>query len=251
MASTDYTNAGGEEIQPMMVSVTAPSTLPEGYTFEAYLNDDKNRPFTCEVPLGGVKEGQTFYTPLPASAGDDRIQAPTGRWKDGLFDCFSVGICHPSLCCACWCDKLSMAQIMTRMSLTWLGEPGQRVSTRNTFMVVVLLLASYTMLSTSLEIASLDYTSDTVPTAIVVMKALASILFGIWSIYSLCRTRQNVRRQYAIPETHCQGCEDLCCAVFCGCCTLTQMARHTGEYETYPGKCCSSTGHPKGTPLTV
>ena len=49
MATTDYKNAGGEDIQAIMVSVTAPSTLPEGYTFEAYLNDDKNRPFTCEV----------------------------------------------------------------------------------------------------------------------------------------------------------------------------------------------------------
>lgn len=251
MATTDYKNAGGEDIQAIMVSVTAPSTLPEGYTFEAYLNDDKNRPFTCEVPEGGVMEGQTFFTPLPASAGDDRIQAPTGRWKDGLCDCFSVGICHPSLCCSIWCDKLSMAQIMTRMSLTWLGEPGQKVSTQSTFKVVVLLLASYIMLSTSLEIASLDYTPATTPTFIVVLKFVGSILFGTWSTYSLCRTRQNVRRQYSIPEQHCQGCEDLCCSLFCTCCTVSQMARHTGEYETYPGVCCSTTGHPKGTPFTV
>ena len=49
MASDGYKNGGGEEILPVMVNVTAPSTLPAGYTFEAYLNDDKNRPFTCEV----------------------------------------------------------------------------------------------------------------------------------------------------------------------------------------------------------
>ncbi|VEU36030.1 unnamed protein product [Pseudo-nitzschia multistriata] len=251
MDSTEYSNAGGEKIQPLMVSVTAPSTLPEGYTFEAYLNDDKKRPFTCEVPEGGVKEGQTFYTPLPPSAGDERIQAPTGRWKDGLCDCFSNGICHASLCCALWCDKLAMGQIMTRMSLTWLGEPGQRISTQDTFKVVVLLVAAYTMFSTALEIASLDYTPETTPASIVAMKGVGSTLFGIWSIYSLCRTRQSVRKQYSIPEKHCQGCEDLCCAVFCTCCTISQMARHTGEYETYPGRCFSSSGHPKGTPLTV
>jgi hypothetical protein len=29
------------------------------------------------------------------------------------------------------------------------------------------------------------------------------------------------------------------------------MARHTGEYETYPGKFFTKTGHPVGTPLTV
>lgn len=251
MSAEDYKIAGGEEILPMMVSVTAPSTLPAGYTFEAYLNDDKNRPFTCEVPEGGVEEGETFWTPIPPTAGDDRIHAPTGKWKDGLFDCFSLGICHPSLCCAFWCDKISMAQIMTRLSLTWLGEPGQRVATQNTFKVVILLLCSYIMYSTSLEIASLQFTPLTTPPLLIALKSIGSGLFFMWTIYSLCRTRQNLRRQYSIPEERCQGCEDLCVTFFCGCCALSQMARHTGEYETYPGVCFSSTGHPVGTPLTV
>jgi hypothetical protein len=35
--------------KPLMVTVTAPATLPAGYTFEAFLNDDPNRPFICEV----------------------------------------------------------------------------------------------------------------------------------------------------------------------------------------------------------
>jgi hypothetical protein len=32
-----------------MVHVTAPASLPAGYTFEALVNDDPDRPFTCEV----------------------------------------------------------------------------------------------------------------------------------------------------------------------------------------------------------
>ena len=44
----------------MMVHVTAPATLPAGYTFEALLNDDPNRPFTCEV----VSE---FLSAVPSS----------------------------------------------------------------------------------------------------------------------------------------------------------------------------------------
>jgi len=236
---------------PIMINVKAPSTLPGNYTFEAFINDDKNRPFIAEVPEGGVREGECFLTPLPTSLQEDRIQAPTGRWKDGLFDCCSLGICHPSLCCAFWCSKVSMAQIMTRMQLTWLGEHGQAVATKNTFKVVVLLLASYILFSTSLEIASLEFTPATTPTTIVVMKAMGMILFGIWSLYSLCRTRQNIRRQYSIPEERCTGCEDLCCAFFCTCCTLSQMARHTGEYETYSGSYLTTTGHPHSAPLTV
>jgi hypothetical protein len=34
---------------PLMVRVKAPATLPAGYTFEALLNDDPDRPFICEV----------------------------------------------------------------------------------------------------------------------------------------------------------------------------------------------------------
>jgi hypothetical protein len=37
------------EAPPLMVRVRAPATLPGGYTFEANLNDDPNRPFICEV----------------------------------------------------------------------------------------------------------------------------------------------------------------------------------------------------------
>mmetsp|Transcript_8209 Transcript_8209/g.20306 ORF Transcript_8209/g.20306 Transcript_8209/m.20306 type:complete len:253 (+) Transcript_8209:280-1038(+) len=236
---------------PLMVSVTAPSTLPAGYTLEAYVNDDNTRPFTCEVPEGGVKEGETFMVPLPPSTGNEIINAPTGRWKDGLFDCFSVGICHSSLCCALWCSRIAMAQIMTRLSLTWLGVPGHRITTQDTFKVVVLLVGAYAIYDTALEIASLDYTEDTMPPYITIMKSVGGSLFSLWSLYSLCKTRQSVRRQYSIPEERCVGCEDLCCSLWCTCCTISQMARHTGEYETYPGVCCSSSGHPKGTPLTV
>jgi Cys-rich protein (TIGR01571 family) len=202
-------------------------------------------------PEGGVEAGQRFVTSLPSSVRSTRIKAPIGHWKDDLFDCFKPGICHPSWLCAFFCSKISMAQIMTRMSLTWLGEPGERVATANTFKVVVLLFVAYTIYASSLGLASLEYGPRDTPVWMAVMKFTGSILFGIWSLYSLCRTRQSVRMQYSIPEKRCHGCEDLCCAFFCTCCTLSQMARHTGEYETYPGVCCSTTGHPPGTPLTV
>jgi hypothetical protein len=39
-----------ENVQlPMMIHVTAPTTLPAGYTFEAYINDDPTKKFICEV----------------------------------------------------------------------------------------------------------------------------------------------------------------------------------------------------------
>jgi Cys-rich protein (TIGR01571 family) len=253
MESTGYKQSGDDF--PLMINVEAPSTLPAGYTFEAYVNDDKMRPFTCEVPEGGVLEGQNFLVPLPEHDGIDRINAPTGMWKDGLCDCFSAGLCHASLWCACCCSRIGMAQIMTRMSLTWLGAPGQRVSTKDTFKVVVMLVVAYFIFSVSLEVASPGFDAE-ISVPIAVMKNLGALFFFWWSVYSLIKTRQSVRRQYSIPEERCIGCEDLCCTLWCGCCTVSQMARHTGEYENYPAPCysttcCSSTGHPKGAPLTV
>ena len=168
-----------------------------------------------------------------------------------MCDCCTYGVFHPHLWCACLFSKISMAQIMTRMQLTWLGEPGARVATQNTFKVVMILWISYVIYSTSLQVASLDYTADTMPTVITNLKFIGGTLFGLWSVYSLCRTRQSVREQYSIPEQQCVGCEDCCCSVFCTCCTLAQMARHTGEYETYSGVCCSTTGLPPDAPFTV
>jgi hypothetical protein len=45
-----YASAGGD--LPLMVHVTAPATLPAGYTFEAEINGDPAKLFTCEVVRG-------------------------------------------------------------------------------------------------------------------------------------------------------------------------------------------------------
>ena len=50
MSSTDYKVADDSaSAPPMMVHVVAPSSLPEGYTFEANINNDPERTFTVEV----------------------------------------------------------------------------------------------------------------------------------------------------------------------------------------------------------
>ena len=144
-----------------------------------------------------------------------------------------------------------MAQVMMRMQLTWLGEPGPIISTKNTFKVVVVLVVAYIVYSTALEIASEISDVPNVPVFIPVLRIVGSVLFSIWALWSLCMTRKNARARFSIEEQRCQGCEDVCCAFFCTCCTVAQLARHTGEYETYRGVCCSQTGHPVGTPLVV
>ena len=140
---------------------------------------------------------------------------------------------------------------MSRLQLTWLGLPGPLNKTRQTFTVVVMLVAAFLVYSTALEIAALPYPVGEGPIVFPILKFMGNLLFTLWAVYSLCKTRQTLRERFQIPEKHCAGCEDLCCAAFCGCCAVSQMMRHTGEYENYPGTCCNATGHPPGTPLVV
>lgn len=290
-SETDYKVAGGE--LPMMVHVTAPATLPAGYTFEAEINGDPNKLFTCEVvgcvwivlgflfvsahamvhysfqsieayynshrkssslfvsqPEGGVNEGQVFLAPLSKSYDGPRLAAPTGSWKDGLFGCCNVGFTHPSLWCSLCCRPLAMAQVMSRMQLSWWGLPGPLAQTSKTFQVVLMLLVAFYVYAVAMEVAMLLYPTpdDTPHLALSIARIAGVVLFSLWWLMALCNTRKTVRQRYQIPGG---GCEDVCCSLFCSCCTVSQMMRHTGEYETFPGTWCSATGHPPGTPLVV
>ena len=52
MSTAEYAAAddgAGASAPPMMVHVVAPSSLPEGYTFEAQVGNDPERTFTVEV----------------------------------------------------------------------------------------------------------------------------------------------------------------------------------------------------------
>jgi Cys-rich protein (TIGR01571 family) len=144
-----------------------------------------------------------------------------------------------------------MGQIMQRMMLTWLGEPGPIISTKNSFKVVLTIVVCYFIYSVSLELATLPYDVDSVPAYIPALKMAGSILFSVWALYALCRTRETIRNRYSIEEERCQGCEDLCCAFWCSCCTVAQVARHTGDYEEYPATCCTQTGLPPGAPFGI
>lgn len=236
---------------PLMIHVRAPATLPGGYTFEAEINGDPKKTFTCEVPEGGIEEGVLFLAPLPSDYKRHRLNVPTGQWKDGLFDCFSIGIFHKSVCCAIFFQQLLLGQVMQRMSLTWLGEPGPRVATLNTFRIVLVLFISYFAYSTALQLADSPYEDGEAPYFTSVLKGIGSFAFTFWSFYSLCRTRENARARFSIEEEYCIGCEDVCCSVFCSCCAVAQLARHTGEYETYEAKCCTTSGLPIKAPFVV
>merc|ERR1711957_964781 len=75
--------------------------------------------------------------------------------------------------------------------------------------------------------------------------------FAVFSIILVTKVRKHLRNKYGIPETRCAGCEDFCCSLWCNCCTVAQLARHTADYSTYAGLCCSETGIPEHAPSIV
>ncbi len=140
---------------------------------------------------------------------------------------------------------------MQRMRLNWLGDIGHDSATKNTYKVVLALVLAYSAYSIALEIMEGSKNYQNIRAYIPVLKFIGAMLFTIWSIYALMKTRENIRAKYSIPEERCKGYEDLVCSMCCSCCVVAQMARHTGEYETYKGSCCSANGMAAHTPSIV
>lgn len=76
-----------------------------------------------------------------------------------------------------------------------------------------------------------------------------NVLFLFYLLKLVKNTRAVIRDKYQIPENTCIGCEDCMCATFCMSCTICQMGRHTADFDTYSGTCCSSTGLPEQVEL--
>lgn len=246
------------EAQPYL-EVVAPATLPEGYTFDAEANGHS---FTVKVPVGGVEEGQRFSVPFPAGANGysgaaiPRASVPVGHWKDGLCDCFKYGVIHPALWNACCCPLVLVGQVMHRLKLTWLGGEGSVAQTTATFRILLMITIAYHIFDQIFKYLPLAFIDDYgQPTDgyinVVVIRIAVILLFAIFTMFLVCKTRRRIRERYSIPEQNCKGCEDCCCAYWCACCTVAQMARHTADYETYAGLCCSETGMPPHAPSIV
>jgi len=248
------------------IEVVAPADLPEDYEFDAQVGD---RIFSVKVPRGGVEEGQKFSVTLPGGSDavsdsmcTPRVSIPTGAWRDGLCDCFRHGCIHPVIFNAVFCPLIATAQVMTRMGLTMWGVSGQVFETSQTFkkiLFIVVLLVSIdrilaAMMFTQYKRIDFNYSFADARHAyqtIEFIKNCLSFVLAVYTIYAITKTRKFVRNKYAIPEKVCKGWEDFCCALWLPCCAVTQMARHTADYNTYRGVCCTDTGLPEHVPAIV
>lgn len=248
------------DAQPYL-EVVAPATLPEGYTFDAEANGHS---FTVRVPVGGVEEGQRFSVPFPAGANGysgaaiPRASVPVGHWKDGVCDCFQHGLIHPVLWNACCCPLVLVGQVMHRLKLTWLASEGGTVAqTTATFRILLGITVAYQVTRRILPYFvpfRVDVYGEPIRTGwAIVLEYLLALSFFLFTSTMICRTRRRIRDRYGIPERpQCPGgCEDCLCSYLCCCCTVAQLARHTADYETYAGLCCSETGMPPHAPSIV
>jgi Cys-rich protein (TIGR01571 family) len=220
-------------------------------------------------PFGGVQQGDRIEAPFrsdPAASeltpfvfarssdeNGEETAVVTGRWKDGLFDCFRLGICHVSLWNAILCPQVLMAQVLTRMKMNWLGDRAPDYEWKRTFHVVLAIVVVYWILTGLLAPPTVvpngrdDGSAQIYPHVSWAQTALYNILgwsFTVYSIVVLTKLRAAVRARYQIPNTY-QALgpwEEVCTVFWCGCCAVGQVARQTCAYEQQPAACCSKTG---------
>mmetsp|Transcript_6165 Transcript_6165/g.7176 ORF Transcript_6165/g.7176 Transcript_6165/m.7176 type:complete len:276 (-) Transcript_6165:357-1184(-) len=234
-----------------MLTVSAPLDLPEGYRFFASY---QRAMFPVIVPVGGVTRGQLLEVSSQQLYAVDNSVA--GRWKDDVADCSRFGCCHPSNLNACFCPFIILGQLMMRLKINCCGNP---VPSAYAFCSMLLLTVGFILswalifspfvseLQTMSFLGSIkthtddssEMDEDTAQNQFYTLGF--KLQFALVFLFTW-RVRKHIRAVYRIPERLCIGCEDICCSFWCGCIVLSQMARHTTEYEQQKAQCCSVTG---------
>lgn len=185
-----------------------------------------------------------------------------------MGDCTKHGICHTSVWNSCCCTLLGAAQTSSRLALTYMGKPSTGFTTSATaamgaFKQMIMIVVSYwsTRAFMLLLIAMADPNVGSEhyqepPPVYYFFCAVDDLIFYAYIIFTvviLTNIRKHIRSKYSIPETICvgSGLEDCFCSCWCPCLVVSQMMRHTADYKSYPGRCCTDTGLPTNAPSIV
>ena len=231
------------------VDVIAPSDLPAGYEFYV---DDATTPHVSllvQVPAGGVRATQRFAAIVIRELNRGSHNIPHGKWRDGIWDCWSLGCCHPQWCLTFWCTPCALGQVLTRLKLNACASPKQAVDTGFTaFQILFALQVVSIVVNFLFSVVGYPF-----------LKYVFIIMMFIFILIVTLLLRRYVRNKYQIPEKTCcckeDGCcsgyEDFCCAFWCAPCTICQLARHTADYHRHQAGCCTEDGLSMGTPWVV
>jgi Cys-rich protein (TIGR01571 family) len=158
-----------------------------------------------------------------------------------------------------------MGQVMHRLGLDCTGKQAYTSKKLRTFQIVASLAAvfyivdiivrtmyymeytKYATMSTAEdgtnipddELSAAALASGQAVVILYLILFVSTLIYVIWMVCTLTRTRLSVRERYEIQGS---AVEDCCCSLWCTCCTMAQLHFHTGEYETHSSVCCSKTG---------
>jgi Cys-rich protein (TIGR01571 family) len=216
-------------------------------------------------PKLGVQEGELFHAEVLRKVESEHNGAlgnphsiPTGRWRDGLYDCCIHGCCHALCCLTYWCTPVALGQVLYRMNLSIFGNPtprGQGVSPFKFMLALTIILNIVTHSISQAYPATFNpdgtLQDDSFWIGFNIIYAISFVL-NVYIVFVIVKARYHMRRVYNIPESSgCIGCEDCCCAFWCTCCVVGQMARHTVDYTKYHPACCTDEGVDERVPPTL
>jgi Cys-rich protein (TIGR01571 family) len=162
---------------------------------------------------------------------------------------------------------VAAGQVINRLQFTWTAVPARNVaeSARAFTILLYITIAHWTVIA-FVEIAIFSLYPkpeesdvyvpiDELPKPEGLLRTILTINSVLKWAYFIFITimafslRKSVRAKFGIPGS----CfEDCCCAFWCNCCVVSQMLRHTTDYDVYPSQLCSSTGlSSKVSPMIV
>lgn len=241
------------------LEVIAPENLPEGYKFNVTIPGSNNI-VAVIVPEGGVIAGQKFTTKIENlnmsnkdSSSNNQVKSMpnSGQWKDGLCNCFTHGCFHPMLWNSfCFSGLIALSQVMTRLKLNWKAMPAKTdKEAKRTFGIMVLIAVFIYFFNLVFNTMSPNKVTTTEPPPWNKwVRSIVGFVSFVYIVSTITKTRLYIRKKYSIKGSFCR---DFCLSWWCTCCAVAQMARHTTDYDAYPGKCCTSTGLSRDTPSTI
>lgn len=237
-----------------VTKVVCPASVMGGAEIDVWVNGKK---VTVTVPPGGAKRGETFEVPDPLEDTPSSAESPSPpsrerrsrrartttstdrdddsdnrrQWRDGLLDCFSLGVFHPSLCMSFWCPLIAVGQLLTRLKLNWLGQ--RRSSNQSAILILALLsLAAMKVdLFFSLIVARSEDLEVTVASR--VFRSIFSWGLFIFWVVVLYNIRRFVRERDGISPH--QACPAYLKILFCPTLVTAQLMRHTAYYPEHKG----------------
>eukprot|EP00529_Nitzschia_sp_RCC80_P026406 CAMPEP_0113461968 /NCGR_PEP_ID=MMETSP0014_2-20120614/11830_1 /TAXON_ID=2857 /ORGANISM="Nitzschia sp." /LENGTH=347 /DNA_ID=CAMNT_0000353777 /DNA_START=109 /DNA_END=1152 /DNA_ORIENTATION=+ /assembly_acc=CAM_ASM_000159 len=164
----------------------------------------------------------------------DEKGTPIGRWRNPLYSCCDV-VTQSTFWMGLFCTPILMAQLVTRLKLTWNGRAG--ASEDETSLSYNRIVLTYLFIALTLW-------------KIPVVGGLSLLAFYmVVIVYIGAQVRVHMRTKYSINTKWCcpqkpwgQRLNDFITMFVCGCCGTIQMARHTHDDKEYPGHGCTTTG---------